>query len=138
MRLQGRRPSPSIPLRDQLRRDRASAQTLRSTFPLLGHIRIDMTFEEPQGISPAPQTHVLHPGARAFFTFPCPYSHCEGKFDLTRFARDSAERADSQVAGTLECSGTRPRSGATRQPCGLILNYEIASGLLPPAIAHRR
>lgn len=138
MRLQGRRPTPPVSLREQLRRDRAAAQTLRSTFPLLGHIRIDLVFEEPNGASPAPQTHVLHQSARAFFEFPCPYSHCNGKFDVSVSARDAAKHAGAQVAGTLKCSGTRPSYGATRQPCGLILNYEIASDLLPGQVAQRR
>jgi hypothetical protein len=138
MRLQGKRPAPPVSLREQLRRDRAAAQTLRTTFPLLGHIRIDLVFHEPNGVSPAPQTHVLHPSARAFFEFPCPYSHCDGKFDLSRFAQDAAHQAGVEVEGTLECPGTRPSLGATRQPCALILNYEIASGLLPAQVAQRR
>jgi hypothetical protein len=138
MRLQGRKPAPPISLREQLRRNRAAAQTLRSTFPLLDHMRIDLVFEDPKGISPARQTHVLHPSARAFFEFPCPYSHCDGKFDLSRSASDAAKRAGAQIAGTLGCSGTRPSYGATRQPCGLMLNYEIASDLLNGQIAHHR
>jgi hypothetical protein len=135
MRLQGRRSAPPVSLREQLRRDRAAAQTLRSTFPLLGQIRLDFVFEDPNGISPARQTHVLHPSARAFFEFPCPYSHCDGRFDLNGSARDAAKRAGLAVAGTLECTGTRPGSGATRQPCGLTLHYEIASDLLPAQTA---
>ena len=129
---------PQLSLREQLRRDRAAAQTLRSTFPLLGQIRIDLVFEDPNGVSPARQTHVLHPAARAFFEFPCPYSHCDGKFDLSRFARDAANQAGAQIAGTLECSGTRPRCNAARQPCGLLLSYGIASGLLHEPTAKRR
>jgi hypothetical protein len=137
MRLQGRRPAAPVSLREQLRRDRAAAQTLRSSFPLLGHIRIALVFQEPKGVSPATQTHVLHPSARAFFEFPCPYSHCDGKFDLSRSAREAAKRAGPHVAGTLECPGTRPGYGATRQPCGLILNFEIASDLLSGQASER-
>jgi hypothetical protein len=138
MRLQGRRSAPPVSLREQLRRDRAAADTLRSTFPLLGSIRIELVFEDPNGVSPAPPTHVLHPSARAFFEFPCPYSHCDGKFDLSRFARDAAKHAGAQIAGTLECPGTRPGNRATRQACGLILSYEIESDLLPGQATHRR
>ena len=129
----------AIPVREQLRRDRAAAQTLRIVFPLVGQLRIDLVFEEPAGMPPARQIHVLHPSARAFFEFPCPYAACEGKFDLSGFARRSAEHIGSHVAGRLECGGTRAKGPATRSPCGLILAYDIAAAnLMPTVLAARR
>jgi hypothetical protein len=116
-----------LTVREQWRRDRAAAQTLRSAFPSVASIHIDLLFEDPAGLSPASQSHVLHPPAPAFFEFPCPYANCEGKFDLSTPARLVIERVSLQTAGKLECPGVRSRNGVTKQPCSLQLTYTIAA-----------
>jgi hypothetical protein len=96
-------------------------------FPRLAHMRIDLLFSDPAGQSPASQTHVLHPAARAFFAYPCPYAECEGRFDLSRFARESADHVPAHVIGTLECPGERTKGRHAKSACGLRLTYDIAA-----------
>ncbi len=112
---------------DRLRRDRAAALKLRSAFPEIEQIRFDLEFQDAAANTPAPQTHVLHPPAQAFFTFPCPHSDCDGQFNLTG-AVDAALAEPSHLAeGVLECSGVRAWELAQKQPCRLRLVYRIAA-----------
>jgi len=112
---------------DRLRRDRAAASTLRSAFPAIQQLRFDLRFEGTTATTPTSQSHVLHPPARAFFTFPCPYSDCDGQFDLTT-AVDAALSDPSQwTEGVLECAGVRAWDHASKQPCRLHLVYRIAA-----------
>ena len=67
---------------DQLRRDRAIAPMLRVAFPRVQQLRIELTFTAPSSSVPAPQSHVLYPPAAAFFEYPCPWSDCDGQFNL--------------------------------------------------------
>jgi hypothetical protein len=69
----------------------------------------------------------MHPPARAFFQFVCPYANCDGTFDLSPAARLVIEQSSLQSAGTLECPGTRSRDGVTRQACGIQLRYVISA-----------
>src|ERR1700738_2188102 len=68
---------------DRLRRIRSAAQVLRIAFPAVQHIHLKLKFESASRLTPASQSHQLHPPARAFFEFPCPYADCGGSFDLT-------------------------------------------------------
>ena len=67
---------------EQSRRDRTTAPVLRAAFPSVQHLRIDLRFQGPGSSAPTPQTHLLYPPARAFFEYRCPYSDCDGQFDL--------------------------------------------------------
>ncbi len=67
---------------DQLRRDRSAAEALRTAFPSLHQLRIELKFEGPFANTPTAQSHVLYPPARAFFGYPCPFADCDGHFDL--------------------------------------------------------
>jgi len=112
---------------EQLRRSRATAQVLRSAFPAVEQLRLDMRFEGAAANTPAPQSHVLYPAARAFFAFPCPYADCDGQFDLTAAVSAAlAERSD-RTEGVLECSGARIGGGASRHPCQLRLLHTITA-----------
>ena len=110
-----------------MRRDRAAAPTLRTAFPSVALIHIDLVFEDHPGRAPAPQSFVLHPPARAFFEFSCPYANCEGRFDLTTQVHAAVEHASSKATGQLDCQGLRPKGSALRQPCGLLLRFAIAA-----------
>jgi hypothetical protein len=118
---------------ERWRRDRAAAQTLRSAFPAVASIRIELTFEDPGAQSPAPQSHVMHPPVRAFFEFRCPYANCDGKFDLSSVAGLVMTRASGRTTGSLECTGTRSRGGPTKQTCGVRLRYVVAAEYHPRA-----
>lgn len=112
---------------DQLRRDRARAQVLRSAFPTVQHLRIEFRFEGPGTSTPTSQSHVLYPPARAFFEYPCPYSDCDGHFDLDSAVKAALADATRPAAGVLECCGLRARDHASKQPCGLQLVYEVTA-----------
>jgi hypothetical protein len=112
---------------DQSRRDRATAQVLRAAFPALQHLRIELRFQGPDPNAPTAQSHVLYPPARAFFEYRCPYSDCDGQFDLDGAVRAALADATQRVHGTLECRGSRGRDPASRRPCLLQLMYEITA-----------
>lgn len=112
---------------DRLRRDRAAAQALRSAFPAVQQLRLEMRFEGTTKNIPAPQSHVLHPPARAFFTFACPYADCDGEFDLAAAVNAAISDPSHQGCGVLECSGTRVGERASRYPCLLRLQHGIAA-----------
>jgi hypothetical protein len=110
---------------DQLRRNRASASVLRAAFPAVQQLRVELKFEGPSSSVPTPQSHVLYPPARAFFEYPCPYSDCDGLFDLTGAVKAALADAAHRVAGVLECRGSRGHERTTRRPCQLQLVYEV-------------
>ena len=112
---------------DQLRRDRATAQLLREVFPTVQQLRIELKFEGPGASVPTPQSHVLYPPARAFFEYRCPYSDCDGRFDLDSAVKAALAGAAHRAEGVLECRGTRAGDRASRHPCLLRLVYEVTA-----------
>jgi hypothetical protein len=108
-------------------RDRAGAQTLRSAFPDVERICVDLTFRDGAGAPPGAQSHAVHPAARAFFEFLCPHADCDGTFDLTAAVNLVMSDASSHANGTLACKGTRPRPGLTKGPCAVTVQYAIAA-----------
>jgi hypothetical protein len=117
--------------KEQWRRDRAAAKTMREAFPELAQMRIELTFVEAVARVPAAQSHVMHPPARAFFQFPCPYAACEGRFDLTNTANLIFSDAAAHKTGHLECTGQRPKGGSLKQPCGVQARYTIVAEYRP-------
>lgn len=112
---------------DRLRRDRAAARALRSAFPEIQQLRLDMQFEGNAANIPAAQSHVLYPPALAFFVFPCPYADCDGQFDLIAAVNAALADPSHRVEGVLECSGTRVGERASKQPCPLRLLHRITA-----------
>lgn len=102
---------------ERWRRDRAAAPTLRSGFPRLDRLRIDLTFIDNAPFVPAAQSHILHPAAQAFFTFPCPYADCDGRFDLKAIVTEVLTNSADHGECTLECAGSRARGAKGQQPC---------------------
>jgi hypothetical protein len=128
MRLSSLSPAAARQLRlDRLRRDRTAAQALRTAFPAVEHLRLELSFDGAARGTPASQSHVLHPPARAFFEFPCPYADCDGQFNLTTQVAAAVADPSHQAEGSVECSGLRARDHATKQPCKLQLNYTITA-----------
>jgi hypothetical protein len=113
-------------LTERLRRDRATAQVLRAVFPAVQLLRLELKFEAAAN-TPASQSHLLHPPARAFFKFPCPYADCNGQFDLGSAVEAALAHPAHQVAGMMECSGARSRDHASKGPCQLRLNYTVTA-----------
>jgi hypothetical protein len=113
--------------RDRWRRDRAAAKTLRSAFPAVERVRVELRFQSAVAPVPGAQSHVMHPPARAFFEFPCPHSDCDGKFDLSDVAAVVMRSSSAPAEGHLECSGVRPQAGMTKQLCTVHLHYTIVA-----------
>ena len=113
--------------RERWRLDRANALALREVFPAVQELRIELSFESTTTSTPTSQSHVLHPPARAFFEFRCPYSDCDGQFDLTRAVNSALADPAHQAEGVLECGGARARDRGSKQPCQLRLIYTVTA-----------
>jgi hypothetical protein len=112
---------------EQSRRDRTTAPALRAAFPSVQHLRIELRFQGSGSSAPTPQTHVLYPPARAFFEYRCPYSDCDGQFDLNGAVRAALTDATHHAEGLLECRGSRGQDHASRRPCLLQLIYQVTA-----------
>lgn len=114
-------------MRERQRRDREATPLLRTRYPQFESLRLDFDFRDDGPFTPAPQATVLHPPARAYFIFPCPYADCDGEFDLSgavdAVAREGAKASD----GELKCPGHRNQDRNGRSPCGLVLQYSIGA-----------
>jgi len=118
-------PVSRIAQRERMRLDRAAARVVCVAFPAIQQLRIELEFSGAGTNVPARQAHVLHPPARAFFKFQCPYGDCDGRFDLTDAVDAALSNAEHRTMGTLECTGLRPRDYLSKQPCALLLRYAI-------------
>lgn len=112
--------------RERWRHDRAAALALRDVFPAVQELRFELNFESSTTSTPTSQSHVLHPPARAFFEFRCPYSDCDGQFDLTRAVNAALADPVHQTEGILECCGARARDRGSKQ-CQLRLIYTVTA-----------
>jgi len=112
---------------ERLRRSRAAALPLRTTFPSVQQLRLEFRFEGTASHTPAAQLHQLYPPARAFFEFPCPHADCDGQFDLTEVVRRTVADHAHASRGTIVCSGCRAFDHSSRQPCGLNLVYSVTA-----------
>lgn len=121
------RPVRSQDRADHLRRARAAAQPIRTALPGVDHVRIELSFEDRSSISPTAQVHVLYPPARAFFTYPCPHSDCDGEFELERAVRMAVKDRTRTAQGSVLCSGARVSEPGTKRPCELRLIYDITA-----------
>src|SRR5688572_19713219 len=114
-------------LREKQRLNRMAAKELRVQFPQFASIRLDFAFSDETSQPPAPQSIVLHPPARAYFVYPCPYASCNGEFDLAANVDHIAEHGKTRAAGHAKCNGERHgRHG--KAPCDLQIKYSIAVG----------
>ncbi len=112
-------------LREKQRRNRLAAKEVRVKYPQVASIRVDLAFNDDAAMPPAPQTIVLHPPARAYFVFPCPYTSCNGELDLAANMDHIAEQGKSRTTGHATCNGERHgRHG--KAPCDLRIDYAIA------------
>ncbi len=111
---------------DRLRRERAAAQPLRVTFPKVQLLRLELSFEGTAN-PPTFQAHEMHPAARAYFEFPCPFANCSGQFDLNVAVNEAMAHPEHQAHGSLACRGSRAGANATAEPCQLHLSYRITA-----------
>jgi hypothetical protein len=109
-------------MRNRQRLKRIGAPTLRTRYPGLDSMQLDFGFSDASEFVPSPQVTVYHPPAPAYFSFACPYSDCDGEFDLASQVESAIGSRDSRSSGTLRCTGTRHRDVA----CTLCLDYSIS------------
>jgi hypothetical protein len=114
-------------LREKQRRNRLAAKELRVQYPQFSTIRVDLVFDDEASQPPAPQSIVLHPPARAYFVYPCPYASCSGEFDLAANVDHIAEQGKTRSAGHTKCNGER-HGPQGKGPCALHIKYSIAVG----------
>ncbi|MGH8211552.1 MAG: hypothetical protein ACREU6_18540 [Steroidobacteraceae bacterium] len=118
---------------ERLRRERAAALVLRAAFPTVEQLCLELKFESTSSSTPAFQSHQLHPPARAFFEFPCPYADCDGHYDLAGAVAAALADPARRSEGMLECPGVRAGERTTKQPCRLQLKYVVTATLRPGA-----
>lgn len=111
----------------QLHRDREAAPKLRTMFPVVEQLRIELSFDGGGAATPVPQSHVLHPPARAYFSFPCPYADCDGRFDLAAAVHEAVEDPSHRIEGMLECAGSRVSDFRSKPQCQLRLNFTLTA-----------
>src|SRR5437879_13325204 len=99
--------------RERWSRDRAAAQALRTAFPKVAQLRLDLTFSGAGSTTPVSQSHVLHPPAQAFFGFPCPYADCDGHFDLSEIGRASCREGGAGSVSSGRVEGYRRKERAS-------------------------
>lgn len=121
---------------ERLRKSHAVAQTLRSAFPHATLVKVQLRFLPATAPLHAAQSFVLYPGARAFFSYPCPYGDCDGIYELRAAADQALGQEKCDVTGTLECCGVRSRDGLQRQPCGLLVSYTITAQYEPEHVSN--
>ena len=107
-------------VRERQRRGRIESPALRARYPGLNALQLDFDFSDRTEFLPSPQVTVFHPPAPAYFCFACPYSDCDGEFNLTA-AVDLAISSRQQATNQIRCVGTRHRGVA----CTLCLQYCI-------------
>jgi hypothetical protein len=116
----------SLQRRERWRRDHAAARTLNSTWPQVERVCVNLRFESAGFVRLAPQSHVLHGPAQAFFDFPCPYADCDGTFDLKAVVSSLVAEHGDLTEAHLDCGGHRPRPQAVKQPCLLHVDYAVS------------
>jgi len=108
--------------RDRQRIGRTGAQSLRQRYPALSSLQLDFDFSDANEFIPSPQVTVFHPPAPAYFCFACPYSDCDGEFDLTKAVDLAVSSGETQTGGQVRCVGTRHGGVA----CTLCLEFSIS------------
>ncbi len=111
----------------QLHRDREAAPKLRTVFPGVEQLRFELRFEGGGAATPVPQSHVLHPPARAYFVFPCPYADCDGQFELNAAVHAVVEDPSHRIEGVLECAGSRVSDFRSKPLCKLRLYFTLTA-----------
>jgi hypothetical protein len=108
-------------MRERQRRGRTETPARRVHYPALSSLQIDFDFSDQGDFIPSPQVVVFHPPAPAYFCFACPYSDCDGEFDLTRTVDLAVSSGEPQSSGQVRCAGTRHRGAL----CTLCLEFSI-------------
>jgi hypothetical protein len=127
-------PRSAAPRQDRsarLHREQEAAPKLRAMFPAVDQLRFELSFEGAGSSTPVPQSRVLHPPARAYFSFPCPYADCSGRFELGAAVQSAIEDPSHRSEGMLACAGSRASDVASKPPCQLRLHFTVTAVCSP-------
>jgi hypothetical protein len=109
-------------MRNRQRLKRINAPALRALYPALDSLQLGFTFVDTTEFLPSPQATEFYPPAPAYFCFACPYSDCDGEFDLTTPVESAVSSHAPRSAAKVHCTGKRHRDVA----CTLCLDYSIS------------
>lgn len=117
----------------QRQSERNQSPPMRTAYPAIGQLRIELNFRDRPPRSPAMQLHTLFPSANAFFRFACPCAECDGEFDLTAAVKALAAGGSRKGSARdhLTCQGVRLRDRVSSQPCVVELDYQLAITAAP-------
>lgn len=107
-------------MRKRQRDRRIATPAIRVRYPQLASMQVNFDFSDRGDFIPSPQVTVFHPPAPAYFCFACPYSDCDGEFDLTSQMDLAVSSGEKKTSGQVRCAGNR-HHGA----CTLCLEYSI-------------
>lgn len=113
--------------------ERQRAAPLRTLFPEIEKLRIELIFTDPTGRSapPSPQLHTLFSAASAFFRFACPCADCNGDFDLTEavtslITSNAGGARATSFRGHLSCHGMRfPGHAVHQSSCSMQVSFQV-------------
>jgi hypothetical protein len=120
-----RKPPTPLDRRDELRKARAIAPTLREACPDAACVRIELAFESVSQLAHAPQIFSIYPPAKAHFVYACPFGDCDGVYDLNEIALGTLRAGKRKTRGSLACAGHRSRNGKAGSLCELPAVYSI-------------
>lgn len=116
-----------VPRREQMLFERARSAAMKTAFPKIEQLRIELAFGGTRTLPPSPQVHTLFPAAAAFFRFACPCADCNGDFDLTDAVVAMVQSGVLASRGQLACDGMRRDSPLGSAACSVRLNYRLTS-----------
>jgi hypothetical protein len=114
-------------MHERQRRARAGAAPLKARFPEISSLRLEFDFSDAGPFTPVSQVTEMHPAARAYFVFPCPYFDCDGEFDLSAPITTMVSANEMHCEGKINCTGHRTRDIKGRAQCDLTLAYRIGA-----------
>ena len=122
--------------REVWQRDRAQSEPMRSAWPQVEQLRIELAFHDATTvIAPSAQSHVMNPPSRAFFRFPCPYADCDGEYDLGAAVGSTLGAHRVHSGSQLRCEGVRPRIRLLGDRCGLELEFRLLAQYADATVA---
>jgi len=102
------------------------APALRTSFPNVEELRIELHFDQESGWAPSSQVHILHPPARMSLRYACPFPGCSGSFELNGPVTDLLKSSAMSFAADAHCTGVRPRKANVETTCTGHLNYRLS------------
>jgi hypothetical protein len=103
------------------------APALRTSFPNVEELRIELQFDPESGWAPSSQVHILHPPARLSLRYHCPFPGCTGWFELKEPVTELLKSSAMSFAADARCTGVRPRKANDDTTCTGHLNYRVTA-----------